>query len=227
MGFVDWTASHKVMAGRIASAVPDFALAGFFAITWITPTAFGNQSFSRCEQIMLMEFIIVHSSAFLGFAMTAPKRRSTRILSVVGLGLLYSLFVGSFALAFHNIWLLASFWGLLINRMLSIIFGPTPKEDDLDFIVVGWATAVVCYLGFIFLTAFANLPRYGITPAAVAAQVIPGGGIWADEPVRVVAFGLFYYAAIGVTELFGLGMPPPDTGEAVNPGFKRVRRARA
>ena len=227
MAFLDWAASHRVIAGRIASAVPDFALAGFFAITWFMPTAFGTRTFGRCEEIMLMEFIIVHSSAFLGFAMTAPKRRSTRVFSVIGLGLLYSLFVGSFALAFHNVWLLASFWGLLINRTLSIIFGPTPREGDLDFIVVGWATAVVCYLGFIFLTAFANLPRFGVTAAAVAAQSIPGGGIWADEPVRVVAFGLFYYAAIGVTELFGLGMPPPDTGQAASPALRRARRSHA
>jgi len=225
MGFLDWAASHRVIAGRIASALPDFTLAGFFAITWMAPTAFGIQSLSRSEQIMLMEFIIVHSSAFLGFAMTAPRRPRTRVLSVIGLGLLYSLFVGSFALVFHNAWLLASFWMLLLNRILSILLGPKPQEGDLDFIVIGWATAVACYLGFVFLTAFANIPRFGITAAAVAAQSIPGGGIWADEPWRVVAFGAFYYAAIGITELFGLGMPPE--ADHASGRYETIRRSRA
>jgi hypothetical protein len=76
MGFLAWAASHRVIAGRIASAVPDFALAGFFSNAWFTPTAFGSQVLARCEQIVLMEFIIVHSWAFLGFAMTAPNRRA-------------------------------------------------------------------------------------------------------------------------------------------------------
>ncbi|HTR62375.1 MAG TPA: hypothetical protein VMH37_11775 [Candidatus Binataceae bacterium] len=211
MGLLDWAASHRVIGSRIVSALPDFALAGFFGVTWLEPTAFGLHSLARCEQIMLMEFIIVHSSAFLGFAMTAPRRRDLRVLSVVGLGVLYSLFVGSFALVFHNWWLLGSFWMLLLNRIMSILLGPRPQDGDLDFIVVGWATAVVCYLGFVFLTAFANIPRFGISAAAVAAQSIPGGGIWADQPWRVVAFGTFYYAAIGVTELFGLGAPPASS----------------
>jgi len=212
MGFISSAASDKAMAGRIFSALPDFALALFFGVSWLTPTAFGIHVLPRLEQIMLMEFIIVHSSAFLAFAMTAPKRRIMRMLAVTGLGLVYTLLVGSFALIFGTWAPLISFWLLLFNRMLSVVFGPTPKEGDLDFIVVGWATAAACYVGYVFLTSIAAIPRFGITPAVQAAQPIPGGGLWAAEPWRVIAFGTFYYSSIGVTELFGLGMPETHQG---------------
>ena len=207
MGFLDWAASHRILVRRIFASIPEFAIAGFFATAWLAPSAFGTNVFARCAQIMLMEFIIIHSSAFLGIAMTSPSRRIMRVLSVVGLGLLYSLFVGAFALEFQNVWLLVSFWILLLNRTLSIILGPTPNEGDLDFIMVGWATAFVCYLRYIFLTSLANIPRLGITAAAVATQPIPTGGIWADAPWRVTAFGTLYYSTMGIADLLGLGMP--------------------
>ncbi len=220
MGFFGAAGFSKVTAGRIFSALPDFLLAGFFAVTWAAPFAFGQHAFARAEQIMLMEFIIVHSSAFLAFAMTAPKRRIIRLLAVIGLGLLYSLFVGSYCLIFGTWSPLISFWMLLGNRMLSVILGPTPKEGDLDFIVVGWASAVACYLGFVFLTSFAAIPRLGVTAAALAAYPIPGGGLWAQEPWRVIAFGTFYYATIGITELFGVGMPSEDSARSAQPALE-------
>jgi hypothetical protein len=197
-------------AGTISSALPDFAIAGYFGITWLVPDAFGTGVFARLEHIMLMEFIIVHSSAFLAFAMTAPKRRTTRVLSVIGLGLFYTLFVGSFALSFGSLSPLVSFWMLLLNRILSVLFGPTPQEGNLDFIVVGWATAVAAYLGFVFLTSVASLPRLGVSVAAQAAEPVPGGGLWAAEPWRLIAFGTFYYATMGITELFGVGTPSQE-----------------
>ncbi len=189
------------------SALPDFALAGFFAVTWLAPYAFGTHALERLELIMLMEFIIVHSSAFLAFAMTAPRRRITRLGAVIGLGLFYTMFVGSFALSFHTWSPLVSFRALLVNRMLSVVMGPAPREGDLDFIVVGWATAVACYLGFVFLTSIASVPRLGITDAVQAAQPVAGGGLWAEQPWRVAAFGALYYTTIAITELFGVGAP--------------------
>jgi len=209
-GFIAWAASHRVFFARIVSAVPDFGLAGFFALTWVTPLRFGTDIFARLAQIMLMEFIVVHSSAFLGFAAVGPERRLTRVLAVLGLGLLYTLFVGSFALLFHSAWPLISFWTLLLNRMLSIILGPKPQERDMDFVAIGWVTGFVCYLGFIFLTSLANLPHLGITAAVVATHPVPTGGIWADNPWRAAAFGTFYYAAMGVADLIGLGTPSAD-----------------
>lgn len=214
MAILARAASNRVRVARIFSALPDFLLAGYFAAVWVAPNAFGNHTFARLELIMLMEFIIIHSSGFLGVAMTAPRRRVMRVLAVIGLGLFYTAFVGAFAMSFGTMSPLISFWMLLFNRMLGIVLGPPPKQGDFDFIVVGWATAVVCYLGYTMLTAFASIPRLGITASVQAAQPISVGGLWAEEPWRVVALGTFYYATIAVTELFGVGMPPGDRDQA-------------
>jgi hypothetical protein len=193
---------------HLIAALPDFGLAGFFAISWVAPYTFGDHMLSRLELMMLMEFIILHSSAFLAFAMTMPPSRSLRIGAVIGLGLLYTMFVGAFSLSFHTWWPIASFWMLLANRMLAIVLGKAPKERDFGFIMVGWVVAVACYLGYVLLTATVNIPRLGVTLAVQNAQPSSVGGLWAQEPWRVIAFGTFYYATIAVTELFGVGAPP-------------------
>src|SRR5271163_2444351 len=123
---------------NLTAAIPDFGLAGFFAISWVAPYTFGGHMLSRLELMMLMEFIVLHSSAFLAFAMTMPPSRIFRIGAVIGLGLLYTMFVGAFSLSFHTWWPIASFWMLLANRMLAIVLGKTPKERDFGFIMVGW-----------------------------------------------------------------------------------------
>jgi hypothetical protein len=200
--------SRALPFAYLIAAIPDFGLAGFFAISWVAPYTFGDHMLSRLELMMLMEFIILHSSAFLAFAMTMLPSRSLRIGAVMGLGLLYTMFVGAFSLSFHTWWPIVSFWMLLANRMLAIVLGKSPRERDFGFIMVGWAVGVACYLGYVLLTATVNIPRLGVTLAVQKAQPSSVGGLWAQEPWRVIAFGTFYYATIAVTELFGVGAPP-------------------
>jgi hypothetical protein len=193
---------------HVIAAIPDFGLAGFFAISWVHPYAFGDHMLGRLELMMLMEFIILHSSAFLAFAMSVPRRRIARIGAVAGLGALYTLFTGSFALAFHTWWPITSFWLLLTNRMLAVLLGKAPKERDLDFIIIGWAAGVACFLVFALVTATTDIPRGGITLAVQRAQPSSVGGLWAEQPWRVIAMGTFYYAAMALTKLLGIGAPP-------------------
>jgi len=195
--------SRALPFAHLIAAIPDFGLAGFFAISWVAPYTFGDHMLSRLELMMLMEFIILHSSAFLAFAMTMPPSRILRIGAVIGLGLLYTMFVGAFSLSFHTWWPIASFWMLLANRMLAIVLGKAPKERDFGFIVVGWAVGVACYLGYVLLTATVNIPRLGVTLAVQKAQPSSVGGLWAQEPWRVIALGTFYYATIAVRVVRG------------------------
>ena len=225
-------AASVASAGRafpwvhLIAAIPDFGLAGFFAISWVAPYTFGDHMLSRLELIMLMEFIILHSSAFLACAMTMPTSHSVRIGAVIALGLFYTMFVAVFSLSFHTWWPIASFWILLGNRMMAIVLGKAPTQRDSGFIAVGWAVGVVCYLVYVFITATANIPRLGVTLAVQRAQPSSVGGLWAEQPWRVIAFGTFYYATIAVTELFGIGAPPasePDPSPRRVPVIVGVR----
>jgi hypothetical protein len=42
---------------HLIAAIPDFGLAGFFAISWVAPYTFGDHMLSRLELMMLMEGI--------------------------------------------------------------------------------------------------------------------------------------------------------------------------
>jgi hypothetical protein len=152
--------------------------------------------------VMLLEFIIIHSAAFMGAVLFAPGSRGRRAWRVVGLGAFYSLFAGGFALAFKTAWPLWSFWGLTLNRMLSVLVGQAPEGEEREFLQRGWAACALAYLVFAFATIILPIPRLGITPDVVRTLGLQGEGLWVDQPWRVLAFGFVYFSAVGLSELF-------------------------
>jgi len=122
--------------------------------------------------------------------------------AIVGLGLFYSLFVAGFALAFKTWWPFVAFWVLTANRLLGILVGQAPEGEEKALIQGGWAVTCVTYLVFVFATTLLPIPTLGITDAVVARQDLPGSGLWVDQPHRVIAFGFFYFATVGWSELY-------------------------
>jgi len=203
----------------MAAALPDFVLAFVFLATWIRPAAMGQGRLGHVILVMLLEFIIIHSAAFMGQVLFAPGSRVRRAWSVVGLGAFYSLFVVGFALAFKSAWPLWSFWGLTLNRMLSVLVGQAPEGEEREFLQRGWAACALAYLVFTFATIVLPVPRLGITPEVVRTSALQGHGLWVDQPWRVLALGFLYFSAVGLSELFDhrwLGArkaaPPTEAG---------------
>lgn len=194
--------SGPTLRGALAS-LPDFALAGAFLLTWIDPFALGVTAVRYVLLTMLLEFIIVHSSGFMGsvaFSRDDPRRR---IRSLLGLGVIYSLFVSGFALGFTSWWPLYAFWGLTLNRMLGVLTGDAPAGREQQYIRAGWALSAMYYLGGAFVTLWLPVPALGITREVRAALDLPGGGVWVSEPQRVLAFGVLYFGLTGVGEVLG------------------------
>jgi hypothetical protein len=48
------SAAREFPWAHLIAAIPDFGLAGFFAISWVHPYAFGDHMLSRLELMMLM-----------------------------------------------------------------------------------------------------------------------------------------------------------------------------
>jgi hypothetical protein len=186
-----------------SAAVPDLALGVLFLATWIAPTALRAQMVGYLMLLMLLEFIIMHSSAFMGNVLISNASRAGKTVGMLGLGAFYTLFVGAFSLAFHQLWPLWNFWGLMANRLLGVLIGQAPAGEEKLFIQRTWACSAVCYLVFAFATTFLPMPRFGITPEVVAHLDLPGSGLWIDQPWRVMAFGFLYFTTVGVSELFG------------------------
>ena len=88
----------------------------------------------------------------------------------------------------------------MLNRLLSVIVGDIPEGEERDRVRGMWAINVLCYLVGVFATTLLPVPEFGITPDSIAAAGLTGEGIWIDEPYRVLAFGFFYFTAVGIFE---------------------------
>lgn len=187
-------------AGLLTS-LPDFGLAAVFLITWIRPTTFAPQMVKWLMVVMMVEFVIIHSAAFMGVVAFSNKSRAARAAGIVGLGLFYSLFAGAFSFVFKSWWPLTAFWGQTLNRMLGVILGQGQDIGQKAVVMAGWGAATVFYLLSCIATIILPVPRLGITPQVVAAQHIPGGGLWVDRPEKVIAFGFLYFTLTAWSEL--------------------------
>jgi hypothetical protein len=76
-----------------------------------------------------------------------------------------------------------------------------PSEDSKLFMVRGWAVGAMAYLGAVFATTLLPVPELGIDAGVRAAADLPGGGLWIDEPQRVIAAGFLYFTMLGLSEL--------------------------
>lgn len=151
--------------------------------------------------VMLLEFIIIHSAAFMGALMFSNEPPLRRAKYIIGLGMFYSLFVVGFCLAFGDWWPMGAFWLLIFNRLMSGIFSGSESEEKKKFIAGMWGVNVGCYLAGVFATTLLPMPELGITPSVISSLDLPGEGVWIDEPYRVLAFGAFYFTAVGFFEI--------------------------
>jgi hypothetical protein len=196
--------SDKDIRGRdVLAALPDLALGVTFLVTWVAPTAFGERMVARLVLLMLLEFLIVHSSAIMGVQLVAPTPTRRKLTATLGLAAFYTLFVGSFSLMFRRWWPLFVFWGLTLNRLLGALLGGAPTGAEKRYVKMWWGLSAACYVGFAMATAFLPWLRLGITREVVAAQELPGSGLWIERPHRAIAFGFLYFTTMGILQLFG------------------------
>jgi len=188
----------------LISAAPDLALGISYFITWISPGALGTRSFGYLLLMMLLEFLVIHSSAFMGVIIVAgPASRVKRTLSVVGLGVFYSVFIVGFAAIFQQWWPITAFWLLILNRLTPVLLGTRLTSEQTTAQSVGWAASVGLYLLWAFATTLLPVPHLGVTADVIAANKLPGEGLWVDEPYRVIAFGALYFTSQGAVEILG------------------------
>jgi hypothetical protein len=202
------TTSRRTSPADIAAAVPDLALSALFLMAWVAPGALLRGTITYLMLLMLLEFIIVHSSAFMGSVMLRDLPRPQKATALLGIGGFYTLFVGAFALAFRTWWPLWSFWGLMVNRLLNVLIGQAPDEERRILLQKNWAVSALSYLLLCFVTVLLPLPRLGLTPDVVSRESLPGSGLWVDQPHRVMAFGFLYFLAVGISGAFAHGWLP-------------------
>lgn len=191
----------------LITALPDLGMAVFCLVAWVDPERVGASAIGYIVLVMLLEFIVVHSAAFMGSVAVGAVEvkqmlRWGRTAGILGLGLFYSLFVLGFCLAFHTWWPMAGFWILTLNRLLGTIIGQGETDEETrKLIATGWGVGAMAYLFGAFATVLLPVPRLGIDATATAVADLPGEGLWIEEPWRAVAFGVIYFGLVGWYEL--------------------------
>lgn len=178
---------------RALSALPDALTAGWFLVVWCAPLAFGGHGVRNALLVMLVEFIIVHASGFLGVTSLAVAERATRLKMLFGFAAFYLLFIAAWAWMFRAWWPFLAFGWLWVGKLVVAMDRRRPAEERQQRMMSGWALSVLFYLGGVFATLFLPLPRLGFATVDPAALDLPGSGEWVSHPQTVVAFGAIYF----------------------------------
>jgi len=182
---------------RLCAVAPDAATAALYLWTWFDPLHFSDSMVKSLMLVMMMEFLVVHSGAFIGLAVlsdTATRREKT--LVILGFGAFYMLFAGAFSLAFHSWWPALSFIWLLAAKFAMVWLTPLPPEDEVARVKALWALSVAAYLLSVFAGVILPMPQLGITPEVIPKLGLVGSGLWIDHPQTVIASGAIYFALL-------------------------------
>ncbi len=185
------------------AALPDGITAAGFALVWLFPFALDAHSVKTAMMVMVLEFFMIHATGFFTAIGGSPRiARSRRMLALAGLTAFYLLMVGAFALGFGEWWPVLAFLWLAVGKA-AWAWGTRPGagDDAMVMPMVAWAGSVVAYMFGVFLTLLAPLPRLGMTEAVQPRFGLEGGGVWIEEPHRVVAFGLVYFGLLCAAKL--------------------------
>jgi hypothetical protein len=182
---------------RLLAALPDAATATVYAWTWWSPFHFGADTVKSLMLIMLMEFLVVHSGAFIGLTVLSDSAtRMAKTLVILGFGAFYMLFAGAFSLAFHSWWPALSFLWLLLSKFAVVWLTPLAPEDEAQRMRTLWGISVAFYLLAVFAGVILPLPALGLSPEVVPSLHLPGEGLWIEHPHTVIASGLLYFTAV-------------------------------
>lgn len=190
----------RLLLRILISAVPDFALAAVFYITWNAPYTFGTHTVHHLVFVMLVEFLVVHATGFMGAISARGTGKWERIGMFSALSLFYVLMAAGFAASYQGIWPIVAMIYLLGSKIPNIMFRPT-SDDAMMGVMANWAAMVCLYLFGCMYALTAGVESRGITPEVIAAQGFDVGGEFPEKPYIVMVFGAVYFTGMGILSI--------------------------
>lgn len=197
-------AGLRSRAAGIVAAIPDLGIAAAALLTWVDPSILGTELVRGFVMLMLVEFIVVHSSAFLGAVAYSEESAWRRVRNTVLISLFYTVFLAGFALSFKTWWPILGFWGLTLNRLLGVLIGQAPSGQEKALLMQQWGIGAAAYILCVFPTVVLPLPRLGVTRSMLGELSGDTSGVWVSEPHRAVAFAMLYFGIVGLLQMKGL-----------------------
>jgi hypothetical protein len=201
--------------GAALAAAPVLIFSWMLFGVWADPMARDGGSWVRFGVgVMLLEFILLHSGAFMGAIISGKFAMKKRLLACTGLLLFYGLMAWGFAASTDSPALLWIFAAVVTGRILTAVFN---RQDGIKYMLGRSAIGIVCYLLVAFGSVLLPIPEWGITSSVVElAYPDRGGGIWELEPQRAIAAAAVYFLLMGLAELFLLGPNWAGIGDKPN-----------
>ena len=182
----------------MAVASSDFVLAGLFLTLWIWPYTFGQEILSELGLLWIIEFFVIHASAFLAamsmIEMAAPKRAGV----FLGLSGLYTLFIWGFSVSQRTYWPLIFFWTLTATKFAPL-FMNNAKAHGRTELVARAGVAMFLYVIVSLMGGILPIPLFGWSTGIGA-----GGLIDDDSAHRILFMGTVYFLLLGFSEMAAL-----------------------
>jgi hypothetical protein len=192
--------------------------ASIFLYAWMTPLSWRDTLVAELMLVMLIEFILIHSAPFLGsIVLASGQALKDRLKVFAGFTIMYSLFIGGFALGFQSWWPVIAFTWLITAKLVSLVTGSDHSERDKQRMRGYWGVSAGFYLLAVFATLFLPVPEFGITRHG-SAYGIPGSGEWVSNPHIVIAAGFLYFGLLAETKL----AEQPTWWRNLNPNVMKI-----
>ena len=192
----------KLSAANLTGAACNFALAWTYWIAWWNPARLGETMVTYLVFLMILEFLLMHSSIFFGAYVMARDDSKERLKSIVLLASVYSVCALGVSVGAKSVWPFVLLWWVTLSRFLpALLRGPAPGDQENHLRRA--APCAVFYLFGAFFCSFYPLPKLGLNSSLHGH----GGGLWMDEPYRALAFGVFYFFLLGNVELTTANQP--------------------
>ena len=181
----------------ITALAPRFLTAGAYFAVWLVPGRVPAALARALFVGMVLEFLLLHSYAFLNLATGVGKgasfgERLRGSLAVIAFGSFYLLMAGALGWATHSatpVWTIV--W-LLGGRIFEVaVVGDSAAAGDTR--IGSWLRHLFLYIFLAILTSMVPLPALGLTPEIVAGFHLPGSGTWVEKPQTALAFGFLYF----------------------------------
>jgi hypothetical protein len=187
-------------AWRLAfGGVPDLVTAATCWLAWQQPRTLGAEWVKIMVIVVLSEFFVIHSGAFMAAFGNMPKSRLGRIGAHLGLAAFYFLFIWAIAASLDAHWLFAVFGWLFFSKILVSWSAGRGSRMAIREQMIDWPFAVAAYLGSIML-GFVVLEGAsgGITERVFLDAGLKDAGLFEDKPWVALSAGTFYFSAVGL-----------------------------
>jgi hypothetical protein len=178
---------------KIPRQIGELIPAVIFLSVWISPRSMrfiGENAGNTLDHCMWLEFIMGHAATAFIVVAYVTSSKTSRVSITAIFGVIYAGFVVVMCFAMGSFYPLIQFGFVLWGR-LSLAKTGSKSDIKITHILLT-ASRVFLLMITAGIAAAIPLPRLGATPEAIQ---ISGGGIMAENPHMIMAWGFIYFVA--------------------------------